>query len=572
MTVNYATANGTATAGSDYVAQTGNLTFTAGQTSKTIAVVVNGDTTVEPNETFVVNLTEPRRARRSPTARARARSRTTTPTPPPSRCRRRWCGPRAVGVTVTGNSLTKTAATGWGNAGAVSTQQIASGDGYVEFTASETTTYRMLGLSNGNTNASYEDIDFALYLTAAARSRSTRRAPSRARFGTYAAGDKLRVAVGRRGRQVLARTESSSTPRPRPRPTRSSSTPPSTPRARPSAAPSSPGRPRAAASPAERPARWCGPRPSGVTVSGNSLTKTAATGWGNAGAVSTQQIASGDGYVEFTASETSTYRMLGLSNGNTRRLLRGHRLRSSSYARRQIQVYENGTSRGTFGAYATGDKLRVAVVGGVVKYSGTGPSSTPRRRPRPTRSSSTPRSTPGRHPQQRRRRVRRTSVTAAEQRPVGLDLGGGRDRHRQLPHQDGRHRLGQRRRRLHPADRLGRRLRRVHRLRDQHLPHARPRPTATPTPPTRTSTSPYRATPEARSTSTRTGTLPRGPSAPTPPATRSASPSSAGSSSTRKNGTVFYTSTQAPTYPLLVDTSLYTTGATLNYVVVTGAQ
>ena len=56
VTVNFATANGTATAGSDYVAQTGNLTFTAGQTTKTISVTVNGDTTSEPNETFFVNL------------------------------------------------------------------------------------------------------------------------------------------------------------------------------------------------------------------------------------------------------------------------------------------------------------------------------------------------------------------------------------------------------------------------------------------------------------------------------------------------------------------------------------
>ena len=59
VTVNYATANGTATAGSDYVAQTGTLSFTAGQTSKTISVTVNGDTTVEPNETFFVNLSSP---------------------------------------------------------------------------------------------------------------------------------------------------------------------------------------------------------------------------------------------------------------------------------------------------------------------------------------------------------------------------------------------------------------------------------------------------------------------------------------------------------------------------------
>ncbi len=56
VTVNYATANGTATAGSDYVAASGTLTFAAGTTSQTLAVTVNGDTTGEPNETFTVTL------------------------------------------------------------------------------------------------------------------------------------------------------------------------------------------------------------------------------------------------------------------------------------------------------------------------------------------------------------------------------------------------------------------------------------------------------------------------------------------------------------------------------------
>ncbi len=55
--VGYATANGTAQAGSDYVAQTGTITFAAGETSKTITILVNGDTVNEANETFVVNLT-----------------------------------------------------------------------------------------------------------------------------------------------------------------------------------------------------------------------------------------------------------------------------------------------------------------------------------------------------------------------------------------------------------------------------------------------------------------------------------------------------------------------------------
>ncbi|HEV7609807.1 MAG TPA: Calx-beta domain-containing protein [Steroidobacteraceae bacterium] len=56
VTVNYTTADATATAGSDYAAANGTLTFAAGQTTKTVAVSVNGDATVEPNETFVVNL------------------------------------------------------------------------------------------------------------------------------------------------------------------------------------------------------------------------------------------------------------------------------------------------------------------------------------------------------------------------------------------------------------------------------------------------------------------------------------------------------------------------------------
>lgn len=59
VTVNYATANGTATAGTDYVAASGMLTFAAGQLTKTVSVTINGDTTVEADETFFVNLTAP---------------------------------------------------------------------------------------------------------------------------------------------------------------------------------------------------------------------------------------------------------------------------------------------------------------------------------------------------------------------------------------------------------------------------------------------------------------------------------------------------------------------------------
>jgi hypothetical protein len=62
ITVNYATADNTATAGSDYIAKTGTLTFTPGQISQDIIISVNGDTAIEPDETFLINLSNPSNA------------------------------------------------------------------------------------------------------------------------------------------------------------------------------------------------------------------------------------------------------------------------------------------------------------------------------------------------------------------------------------------------------------------------------------------------------------------------------------------------------------------------------
>ena len=53
----YATANGTATAGQDYQAATGTLTFNPGETTKIVNIIVNGDTTFEANETLGLTVT-----------------------------------------------------------------------------------------------------------------------------------------------------------------------------------------------------------------------------------------------------------------------------------------------------------------------------------------------------------------------------------------------------------------------------------------------------------------------------------------------------------------------------------
>lgn len=59
VTVNYATANGTAISGSDYTSSNGVLTFGDGETSKTITVPILNDATSESSENFTVTLSNP---------------------------------------------------------------------------------------------------------------------------------------------------------------------------------------------------------------------------------------------------------------------------------------------------------------------------------------------------------------------------------------------------------------------------------------------------------------------------------------------------------------------------------
>ncbi|MFN9555787.1 MAG: LamG-like jellyroll fold domain-containing protein, partial [Dolichospermum sp.] len=59
FTVDYSTADVTATAGQDYTATNGTLTFNAGESVKTFTIDINNDTVYEGNETFRVTLSNP---------------------------------------------------------------------------------------------------------------------------------------------------------------------------------------------------------------------------------------------------------------------------------------------------------------------------------------------------------------------------------------------------------------------------------------------------------------------------------------------------------------------------------
>ena len=59
VTVNYATGGGTATAGSDYTAASGTVTFNPGETVKTVSVPVLDDSVDEASETVMLSLSDP---------------------------------------------------------------------------------------------------------------------------------------------------------------------------------------------------------------------------------------------------------------------------------------------------------------------------------------------------------------------------------------------------------------------------------------------------------------------------------------------------------------------------------
>jgi hypothetical protein len=96
-------------------------------------------------------------------------------------------------VAVSENNLTKINPTPTFNAGVASNETI-PGDGYVEFSSAEATTAKMAGLSHGNTDQGFADIDFAIYLRPdGGVSIREGGAISEAHVQTYVAGDVFRV-------------------------------------------------------------------------------------------------------------------------------------------------------------------------------------------------------------------------------------------------------------------------------------------------------------------------------------------------------------------------------------------
>ncbi|MBT1688276.1 DUF6443 domain-containing protein [Dawidia soli] len=109
-----------------------------------------------------------------------------------------------------------------------------------------------------------------------------------------------------------------------------------------------------------------------VNVVENDLTlvKTTPEASWNGGAVSVEQIpANTDGWLEFTASETTKVRMIGLSDQNTNSSYNSIDFAIYLVGTGDLRIYENGTEKASFpNAYNVGDIFRVERTGGVVRY------------------------------------------------------------------------------------------------------------------------------------------------------------------------------------------------------------
>jgi uncharacterized repeat protein (TIGR01451 family) len=357
ITVQYVTRQGTAIAGVDFSPTGGTLTFAPGITTQTVLVTIVSDAIVEIDEEATVELSSP-----TNTMVLEGSGRLTIIDDDATADRRAalavWTSP--IGVNAPPATLTKTAAVGW-NAGAASAQALIGDDGWMEFTATEASTIRIAGLSTGNTNTGFADIDFGFYLDAQTNLYVIEGGLIRGRFGTYAPADRFAVAIEsgavvyrRNGILVYTSTQ----------------------------APTYPLLVDTALFTAAstvtdvvisgrlaRPIIWT--NLVGVSVTGRTLTRSGIPNW-NAGAASTRALLSGDGYVEAIASETTTTRMFGLSRDNSGFDWTDIDFGLYMHSNATLYIVEGGVSRGTFGPYALGDTLRVGIESGQVVYRRNG--------------------------------------------------------------------------------------------------------------------------------------------------------------------------------------------------------
>ncbi|CAB5500793.1 beta strand repeat-containing protein, partial [Bathymodiolus thermophilus thioautotrophic gill symbiont] len=108
---------------------------------------------------------------------------------------------------------------------------------------------------------------------------------------------------------------------------------------------------------------------SGLTIDGNTLTKTGANGWNDDGNGFSATGISNDGFVSAQAGEIDahSYRMFGLSANND--IVSYEGIDYAIYiVIDSIHIYENGSKKGDYGSFTTDDVFSVQRIGDTISY------------------------------------------------------------------------------------------------------------------------------------------------------------------------------------------------------------
>jgi hypothetical protein len=269
--------------------------------------------------------------------------------------------------------LTKTAGSGWNNASARSQETLpANADGWVEWEIPAiTTTFYMAGLADAASAGNWANVDYGIYYAAGQIYvyHTTTGILYTGRIA--AAGDRLRV--WKRGDRVNFYHNGTAL-----MPFYDYPANPATPLffdvsffsngASLRNPTSSFCRPAAAAPCA---LAWANVAGATFNAANNTLTKTAATGWGNAGAVSQNSLpANTDGGISWTIPTgplDATFYMLGLSATSPDNSWASVQY-GLYYAAGQVYVYLSGANQGFYGNAQPGDRLSIFRTGGSINF------------------------------------------------------------------------------------------------------------------------------------------------------------------------------------------------------------
>jgi hypothetical protein len=256
--------------------------------------------------------------------------------------------------------LSNSGSSGWGSSGAASLNSIASKTNGAYEHSITSYTRAMLGLSNSNTNANYNTIDYAFYLNSNKRLYIYENGVYKKYLGRYYVGDKIQIerigsTIYYKFKNAVVRTVSCNAIDPL--------------IADIAFYGNSKIGPVFMSQGVDHSIFWTDMVNVNYNPSTMVLSNSGSGGWGSSGAASENYInPNEDGYYTHTITTSSTRVMLGLSYTNVNANFNTINFCFYLNTQRNLDIYENGIRKISLGRYNVGDKIQIERIGNKIYY------------------------------------------------------------------------------------------------------------------------------------------------------------------------------------------------------------